>query len=171
MASGSYVREGEAAAHDPDSGEAGGGWSTPSCCPLYHRAVELIGRRWTGAILEILIQTSSLRFSQIASAVTDLSDRMLSDRLKELEAWGLVERTVHPGPPVRVEYALTRKGRELAPSSSSGLAPGSTASTVSSRAPPGQRRASSAATRRPSRATASAPAQGARRRADHLGCQ
>jgi DNA-binding HxlR family transcriptional regulator len=115
MASGSYVREGEAASHDPDSGEAGGGWSTPSCCPLYHRAVELIGRRWTGAILEILIQTSSLRFSQIASAVTDLSDRMLSDRLKELEAWGLVERTVHPGPPVRVEYALTRKGRELAP--------------------------------------------------------
>ena len=115
MASGSYVREGEAAAHDPDSGGAGGGWSTPSCCPLYHRAVELIGRRWTGAILEILIQTSSLRFSQIASAVTDLSDRMLSDRLKELEAWGLVERTVHPGPPVRVEYALTRKGRELAP--------------------------------------------------------
>ena len=115
MASGSDVREGESAVRGTDSGEAGGGWSTPSCCPLYHRAVELIGRRWTGAIIEILIQTSSLRFSQIASAVTDLSDRMLSDRLKELEAWGLVERTVHPGPPVRVEYALTRKGRELAP--------------------------------------------------------
>jgi DNA-binding HxlR family transcriptional regulator len=114
MASGSYVREGEPAVHDVDSRDREG-WSTPSCCPLYHRAVELIGRRWTGAIIEILIQSGSLRFSQIASAVTDLSDRMLSDRLKELEAWGLVARTVHPGPPVRVEYALTRKGRELAP--------------------------------------------------------
>ena len=89
--------------------------ASPACCPHYHRAVELIGRRWTGAILEILIQGGSLRFSQIGSAVTDLSDRMLSDRLKELEAWGLVERTVHAGPPIRVEYALTRKGRELAP--------------------------------------------------------
>jgi DNA-binding HxlR family transcriptional regulator len=77
--------------------------------------VELIGRRWTGAILEILIQGGSLRFSQIGSAVTDLSDRMLSDRLKELESYGLVRRTVHPGPPVRVEYALTPKGEELGP--------------------------------------------------------
>jgi DNA-binding HxlR family transcriptional regulator len=89
--------------------------SQPACCPLYHRAVELIGRRWTGAILEILLQGGSLRFSQIACSVTDLSDRMLSDRLKELEAHGLVERTVFPGPPVRVEYALTHKGQELAP--------------------------------------------------------
>ncbi|MGD0196905.1 MAG: helix-turn-helix domain-containing protein [Solirubrobacteraceae bacterium] len=87
----------------------------PHCCPYYHRAVELIGRRWTGAILEILIQGGSLRFSQIATYVTDLSDRMLSDRLKELEACGLVRRTVYPGPPVRVEYTLTRMGRDLAP--------------------------------------------------------
>lgn len=94
---------------------SGGGEARPVCCPFYHRAVELIGRRWTGAIIEILIQGGSLRFSQIASAVADLSDRMLSDRLKELETHGLVRRTVHPGPPVRVEYALTRKGQELAP--------------------------------------------------------
>jgi DNA-binding HxlR family transcriptional regulator len=89
--------------------------AAPHCCPYYHRAVELIGRRWTGAILEILIQGGSLRFSQIASYVNDLSDRMLSDRLKELEAYGVVRRTVLPGPPVRVEYTLTRMGRELAP--------------------------------------------------------
>ena len=87
----------------------------PTCCPYFHQAVELIGRRWTGAILEILIQGGSLRFSQIASAVADLSDRMLSDRLKELESHALVERTVIAGPPVRVQYALTRKGQELAP--------------------------------------------------------
>jgi DNA-binding HxlR family transcriptional regulator len=89
--------------------------AAPACCPHYHRAVELIGRRWTGAILEILTQGGSLRFSQIAAAVADLSDRMLSDRLKELEAYGLVRRTVIPGPPVRVEYALTHKGEELGP--------------------------------------------------------
>jgi DNA-binding HxlR family transcriptional regulator len=89
--------------------------AAPHCCPYYHRAIELIGRRWTGAILEILVQGGSLRFSEIASCVTDLSDRMLSDRLKELESFGVVRRTVLPGPPVRVEYALTRMGRELAP--------------------------------------------------------
>ena len=87
----------------------------PACCPYFHQAVELIGRRWTGAILEILMQGGSLRFSTIAAAVPDLSDRMLSDRLKELESYALVERTVFPGPPVRVQYALTRKGLELAP--------------------------------------------------------
>ncbi len=87
----------------------------PSCCPYFHRAVELIGRRWTGAILEILMQGGSLRFSTIAAAVPDLSDRMLSDRLKELESYGLVERTVVSGPPVRVQYALTHKGQELSP--------------------------------------------------------
>ncbi len=87
----------------------------PACCPYFHQAVELIGRRWTGAILEILMQAGPLRFSTIASAVPDLSDRMLSDRLKELESYHLVERTVYPGPPVRVQYELTRMGLELAP--------------------------------------------------------
>jgi len=87
----------------------------PTCCPYFHQAVELIGRRWTGAILETLMQAGSLRFSSIAAAVPDLSDRMLSDRLKELESNALVERTVIAGPPVRVQYALTRKGQELAP--------------------------------------------------------
>ncbi len=86
-----------------------------SCCPYYHQAVELIGRRWTGAILEILMQAGPLRFSTIAAAVPDLSDRMLSDRLKELELHALVDRTVFPGPPVRVQYALTSKGQDLAP--------------------------------------------------------
>jgi len=87
----------------------------PTCCPYFHQAVELIGRRWTGAILEILLQGGALRFSSIAAAVPDLSDRMLSDRLKELESNQLVRRTVYPGPPVRVQYALTIKGEELAP--------------------------------------------------------
>ncbi len=92
-----------------------------ACCPYYHRAIELIGKRWTGAIVGVLLNGCSskdgpgLRFSEIAQAVPELSDRLLSERMKELEAHGLVERTVRPGPPVRVEYCLTRKGRELEP--------------------------------------------------------
>jgi DNA-binding HxlR family transcriptional regulator len=87
----------------------------PSCCPFYHEAIELIGRRWTGAIVEILLQGGELRFSQIAASVPELSDRLLSDRLKELEARGVVARTVHPGPPLRVEYGLTEMGAALQP--------------------------------------------------------
>lgn len=87
-----------------------------SCCPRYHEAVELIGRRWTGAIVAVLLQEERpMRFSAIAAAVPQLSDRLLSERVKELEARGVVERSVLPGPPVRVEYALTPMGRSLAP--------------------------------------------------------
>jgi DNA-binding HxlR family transcriptional regulator len=84
----------------------------PSCCPQYHEAVELIGRRWTGAILEVLMQGERLRFCQIAQAVPDLSDRLLSERMKELEARGVVARREQRG---RVEYALTDMGRDLQP--------------------------------------------------------
>lgn len=87
----------------------------PPCCPYYHEAVELIGRRWTGAIVSVLIHRSTLRFGEIAEAVPELSDRLLSERMKELEARGVVHRTVRPGRPVRVEYELTEMGRELAP--------------------------------------------------------
>jgi len=68
----------------------------PGCCPFFHRAVELIGRRWTGAILAVLMQTEEMRFSELAAAVPELSDRLLSERLKELESYGLVERRVDP---------------------------------------------------------------------------
>jgi DNA-binding HxlR family transcriptional regulator len=86
----------------------------PGCCPLYHEAVELIGRRWTGAILSVLMD-GPMRFSEIRQAVPELSDRLLSERMKELEARGIVERTVIAGPPLKVEYALSRMGRELEP--------------------------------------------------------
>ncbi len=84
------------------------------CCPLYHEAVEMVGRRWTGAILRVLMD-GPLRFSEISAAVPELSDRLLSERMKELEARGIVQRTVLPGPPIRVEYALSQMGRELEP--------------------------------------------------------
>jgi DNA-binding HxlR family transcriptional regulator len=85
-----------------------------SCCPLYHEAVELVGRRWTGAILRVLMD-GPLRFSEIGQAVPELSDRLLSERVKELEARGIVERKVISGPPLRVEYELSRMGKELEP--------------------------------------------------------
>ena len=83
-------------------------------CPLYHRAVELIGRRWTGAILRALLDGET-RFSDLIQAVPGLSDRLLSERLKELETEGIAVRTVFPEIPVRIEYTLTEKGRALVP--------------------------------------------------------
>jgi DNA-binding HxlR family transcriptional regulator len=89
----------------------------PHCCPNFHHAVELVGKRWTGAILYVLIQAPGpLRFSEIAHAVPDLSDRLLSERMKELERSGIVDRRVAATSPVRVEYALTDRGRDLGPS-------------------------------------------------------
>ena len=74
----------------------------------------MVGRRWTGAILRVLMD-GPLRFSEVAQAVPELSDRLLSERMKELESRGIVERTVNPGPPLRVEYELSQMGRELEP--------------------------------------------------------
>jgi DNA-binding HxlR family transcriptional regulator len=84
----------------------------PELCARFHRASELIGRRWTGAIIFVLLK-SRCRFATLRDAIPDITDRMLSDRLQELEAEGIVERTVVPDTPVRVEYALTKKGRAL----------------------------------------------------------
>src|SRR5689334_24382336 len=85
------------------------------CCPRYHEAVELVGKRWTGAILYVLLHGGRMRFTEIANAVPDLSDRLLSARMKELEARGIVERHVSTGAPTKVCYELTPKGRALAP--------------------------------------------------------
>ncbi len=74
----------------------------------------MVGRRWTGAILMVLLD-GPMRFSEIGATVPDVSDRLLSERLKELEAEGIVERDVIDGTPVRVEYGLTEKGRALGP--------------------------------------------------------
>ena len=76
------------------------------CCAKYHHAVELVGKRWTGAILFVLMEGPA-RFSEIRELVPDISDRLLSERLKELEAEGIVTRDGH--------YALTEKGRQLEP--------------------------------------------------------
>ena len=84
----------------------------PELCAKFHHASEVIGRRWTGAIIFVLLR-SRCRFATLREAIPDITDRMLSERLQELEDEGIVERTVVPDTPVRVEYALTKKGREL----------------------------------------------------------
>jgi DNA-binding HxlR family transcriptional regulator len=83
-------------------------------CPHFHAAVELIGRRWSGAILSALSERP-LRFAELAHSIPGVSDRLLSQRLRELEGEGLIERSVEPGSPVRVTYSLTSKGAALRP--------------------------------------------------------
>lgn len=83
-------------------------------CVRYHHAVELIGRRWSGAILSVLLRGPQC-FNEMLAAVPGLSDRLLTERLRELETEGLVRRTVRPGPPVRVSYELTDAGSDLEP--------------------------------------------------------
>jgi DNA-binding HxlR family transcriptional regulator len=97
-----------------DEQTAAGYATRGNCCPLYHEAVELVGRRWTGAILRVLMD-GPLRFSEIAQTIPELSDRLLSERMKELEARGMVRRTVIAGPPLRVQYELSTMGHELEP--------------------------------------------------------
>ena len=86
--------------------------AAPAFCPAYHHAIELIGRRWSGVIIRAMIHGAT-RFSDIHAAIPGISDRLISERLKELEAEGVVVRTVVPSTPVRVDYALTEKGRAL----------------------------------------------------------
>jgi len=82
-------------------------------CPRYHRAVELIGRRWTGAIVFVLLG-GRRRYSELRAAIPAITDRMLSERLRELEQEGIVRRHVVPEAPLRVEYELTSGGEALA---------------------------------------------------------
>jgi DNA-binding HxlR family transcriptional regulator len=82
-------------------------------CITYQHAVEIIAKRWTTLILKVLLTDTPLRFSELAEKLSVVSDRVLSERLKELEQEGIVERKVYPETPVRIEYSLTEKGRDL----------------------------------------------------------
>ena len=84
----------------------------PAYCPLFARAIQILGKRWSGPIVKALLAGLS-RFSEIEAAIPGLSAKLLSERLRELEAEGIVTRSVHAEHPVRIEYALTEKGRDL----------------------------------------------------------
>jgi len=87
--------------------------NVPQLCTRFHYASELIGRRWNGAIIFMLLK-QTCRFAVLRAGIPGITDRMLSERLQELEQEGVVERTVLPETPVRVEYSLTKKGKALA---------------------------------------------------------
>jgi DNA-binding HxlR family transcriptional regulator len=84
----------------------------PNLGPKVINSFELIGKRWTGLIIYVLL-SGPKRFSEIHATISDLSKRMLTERMKELEDHGIVVRHVIPERPVRTEYLLTKKGTEL----------------------------------------------------------
>jgi len=79
-------------------------------CERLQTALDLLGKRWNGIIVNALL-AGPLRYSQLSAKVEVIGDRMLSERLKELEEHGIVERRVIARPVIRAEYALTKKGR------------------------------------------------------------
>ncbi len=81
-------------------------------CPKFEAAFQLLGKRWTGLIIHVLL-SGPKRFKDIAAIIPNLSDKMIAERLKELEAEGVVTRRVYHEVPVRIEYKLTEKGRAL----------------------------------------------------------
>lgn len=83
-------------------------------CVRYQQALNLLSRRWVGLIVRVLLD-GPRRFNELASALQVVADRVLAERLRDLEADGIVSREVFVGSPVRVEYTLTEKGRALAP--------------------------------------------------------
>ena len=83
-------------------------------CRKFETACELLGKRWTGLIIRTLL-SGPKRFKDISQIIENMSDRMLSERMKELEAGGIVVRHVYDEVPVRIEYELTEKGQALEP--------------------------------------------------------
>jgi DNA-binding HxlR family transcriptional regulator len=83
-------------------------------CPKYEAAADVLGKKWTGRIIRVLLGGPK-RFKEIKEQIPEMSDKMLTDRMKELETIAIVERKVYPEMPVRIEYVLTEKGRELEP--------------------------------------------------------
>lgn len=83
--------------------------SVDCTCRAFQVAIDVLGRPWTGHILGSL-QDGPLRFSEIGERAAGVGDKTLSARLKDLEARGIVVRSVDAGPPVRVVYALTARG-------------------------------------------------------------
>jgi DNA-binding HxlR family transcriptional regulator len=81
-------------------------------CRLFQQSLELVGKRWSSAIL-LAIANGETRFSEIIASVPGLSDRLLSVRVKELEHAGLIERQVIASTPVQVRYGLTDRGTDL----------------------------------------------------------
>jgi DNA-binding HxlR family transcriptional regulator len=84
-----------------------------SVCQSFREAAELLGKRWNVMIVHAL-RDGGRRFTDLSGSISSISDHVLSQRLKELEAAGIVARTVTPSTPVCISYSLTQQGAELA---------------------------------------------------------
>jgi DNA-binding HxlR family transcriptional regulator len=85
----------------------------PQVCGRYHAAADLLGKRWSVSVVAILVEHRTVRFNQLRDAVPGITPKLLSERLREMEAAGLVERHVIDSMPVLVEYRITEKGAAL----------------------------------------------------------
>ncbi|WP_054956601.1 winged helix-turn-helix transcriptional regulator [Paenibacillus dakarensis] len=85
-----------------------------SLCPRFESAFAFLGKRWNGLIIQTLM-SGPKRFKDISNFIPSMSDKMLSERMKDLESEGILIRHVYPETPVRIEYELTDKGRALKP--------------------------------------------------------
>jgi len=85
-----------------------------SMCPRYEAAIDILGKKWTGLIIRVLLG-GPRRFKEIKEQIPDMSDRVLSERMKELEDAQILVRKVYPDTPVRIEYELTERGKNLEP--------------------------------------------------------
>lgn len=81
-------------------------------CPKYESAFEILGKKWTGLIITVLLDGTK-RFSDISALIPNVSDKVLGERFRELESLGIISRKVYPEVPVRIEYELTEKGKAL----------------------------------------------------------
>jgi DNA-binding HxlR family transcriptional regulator len=105
------------------SGVARDRWGTPdrmarmdqdrTVCESFQRAAQLVGQRWVPQIVWVLLD-GGRRYSAVRESIPEISDTLLSERLRELEEAGIVRRTVTPSTPVLIEYSLSERGRELA---------------------------------------------------------
>ncbi|MET1249272.1 helix-turn-helix domain-containing protein [Sporolactobacillus sp. STCC-11] len=85
-----------------------------SVCPKLEKAFQILGKKWNGLIIEVLL-VGETHFSTISGSIPELSDRMLSARLRELEGMGIIDRMVDTGYPIQVTYRLTEMGKEIKP--------------------------------------------------------
>jgi DNA-binding HxlR family transcriptional regulator len=96
----------------PGGRPAGSHEAAGPMCEHFRSAAEVLGRRWNPQIIRILL-AGPIRFGHLRDSIPGISDRLLSERLKGLEAEGIVRRVVTPRTPVRIEYSLTEKGADL----------------------------------------------------------
>lgn len=87
--------------------------SSYELCPKFQKAFEILGKKWNGLILDVLVESGPKRFGQLAEKIPDVSDRVLVERLKELEKEGLIQKLSCDAQSLRMAYALTKKGMQL----------------------------------------------------------